>query len=493
MALLKQSQLEYYTDPTTFGNYQFVSLEDIINQFMIIYVGEEKIISKVSRTDVAFHAQRALAELSFDTFKCVKSQEISLPPSLTMILPHDYVNYTKISWSDSAGIKHPLYPTSYTSNPFKIIQNDDKSYDFTVPSSVILKNGDFGTDTTLATSGTPDWFRTIIATTPAGEDISVINNALTFTHGSTALNGTPTSRAYACWQEINVEDIDLLDLSALGTSAASATGKGVGTLRVGLSTLSHNVEVTNPNKAQNASLNNTDEIYDVFTIAGARALITFNDGAATASTGTLENIDVSGFSTLYVLVTSFIESFIDTSLSSSQNIVDDITLTFDGVVENLQQAKESTTWNSYKTHNETTNSDIQDFDYNESIHELNVGQRYGIEPSFAQTNGSFYIDHAKGLVHFSSNVSGKTVILDYISDSLGTEGEMQVHKFAEEAMYKYITHAVLSSRSNTPEYLVSRYKKERFAAVRQAKLRLSNLKIEDITNILRGKSKWIKH
>ena len=60
-------------------------------------------------------------------------------------------------------------------------------------------------------------------------------------------------------------------------------------------------------------------------------------------------------------------------------------------------------------------------------------------------------------------------------------------------MYKYITHAVLSSRSNTPEYLVSRYKKERFAAVRQAKLRLSNLKIEDITNILRGKSKWIKH
>jgi hypothetical protein len=60
-------------------------------------------------------------------------------------------------------------------------------------------------------------------------------------------------------------------------------------------------------------------------------------------------------------------------------------------------------------------------------------------------------------------------------------------------MYKWIAHAILASRSNTPEYLVARFKKERFAAIRQAKLRLSNLKIEDITNILRGKSKWIKH
>ena len=84
-------------------------------------------------------------------------------------------------------------------------------------------------------------------------------------------------------------------------------------------------------------------------------------------------------------------------------------------------------------------------------------------------------------------------MLDYISDSLGTDGEMQVHKFAEEAMYKWISHAVLASRANTPEYLVARYKRERFVAIRQAKLRLSNIKLEEITQILRGKSKQIKH
>jgi len=70
---------------------------------------------------------------------------------------------------------------------------------------------------------------------------------------------------------------------------------------------------------------------------------------------------------------------------------------------------------------------------------------------------------------------------------------MKVHKFAEDAMYKSIAHAILSGRINIPEYQVARFKKEKFAAVRQAKLRLSNIKIEEITQILRGKSKRIKH
>jgi hypothetical protein len=86
------------------------------------------------------------------------------------------------------------------------------------------------------------------------------------------------------------------------------------------------------------------------------------------------------------------------------------------------------------------------------------------------------------------------VILDYISDSLGTDEEMQVHKFAEEAMYKWIAYAILStSSSQMHQQLAPRFKKERFAAIRQAKLRLSSIKLEELTQILRGKSKHIKH
>ena len=290
MGLLdNQTQLQYQNSGNL-GGYQFTSLSDIINQFIIAYVGENKIISKIKRTDVAFHAQRALQELSFDTFKSTKAQEIEVPENLQMLLPQDYVNYVKLSWSDAAGIEHVLYPAIKTSNPKNIKQKTDGTYD----------------------------------------------------------------------------------------------------------------------------LNADDE---------------------------------------------------------------------------LDFETESDTWTAYKSHTPGDNIDR----YDDGTYDLVVGERYGIDPQYAQVNGSFYIDELVGKIHFSSNVGGKTLILEYISDSLGTDDEMKVHKFAEEAMYKYIAHAILATRANTPEYLVARFKKEKSAAIRKAKLRLSNIKLEEITQILRGKSKRIKH
>ena len=143
MGLLDGISQQSYYQSQDLGNYQFVSLDDIITQFQIMYIGEDKLIPKAKRADIAFHAQRALAELSFDTFKSVKSQQIDLPPSLVMPLPIDYVNYTKLSWVDSAGIKRPLYPTKHTSNPFQVNQNANKDYEFWSGGFSVIVNGDF--------------------------------------------------------------------------------------------------------------------------------------------------------------------------------------------------------------------------------------------------------------------------------------------------------------------------------------------------------------
>ena len=69
---------------------------------------------------------------------------------------------------------------------------------------------------------------------------------------------------------------------------------------------------------------------------------------------------------------------------------------------------------------------------------------------------------------------------------------MLVHKFCEEACYKHIAHGILCTRSNIPEYIINRYKKERFAETRKAKIRLSNIKIEELTQVLKGMGKQIK-
>ena len=131
-----------------------------------------------------------------------------------------------------------------------------------------------------------------------------------------------------------------------------------------------------------------------------------------------------------------------------------------------------------------------------------VGARYGIDPQHAQANGSFYIDEEQGKFHFSSNVSGKTLVLKYISDGISSSSASSsaislaasyVPKFAEEAIYKHILYGVLLARRDSPAGLLAQIKKERFAETRKAKLRLSNLKLEELTQILRGGSKQIKH
>ena len=283
----------------TITPYQFTTLKDIINNFVIAYTGEDKIISKANRTDIQFHAMRALQELSFDTFKSTKSQEIEVPPSLKMILPHDYVNYVKVTLKDSNGIELLLHPASKTSDPSAIKQNSDGTYSFDI--------NDDGTDDS----------------------------------------------------------------------------------------------------------------------------------------------------------------------------------------DNLINPYDSDTWSSYKS------SSTQTLKYNHSNYQHEYwyenNKRYGLDPQYSQMNGNFYINDREGYIHFSSSVNGETIILKYISDSLGTDDEMVVHKFAEEAMYKHIMYSLLSTRMNVPEYLVQRYKKEKFAETRKAKLRLSNIKLEEITQILRGKSKFIKH
>ena len=105
MGLLdNQTQQAYYTG-SDLGTYQFTTLDNIITAFIISYVGESKLINKINRTDVQFHAMRAVQELSYDVFRSVKSQEIEIPATLTMVLPQDYVNYVKLVRVDSNGIK----------------------------------------------------------------------------------------------------------------------------------------------------------------------------------------------------------------------------------------------------------------------------------------------------------------------------------------------------------------------------------------------------
>tara|TARA_R110000803_G_scaffold25096_4_gene60027 strand:- start:1104 stop:2252 length:1149 start_codon:yes stop_codon:yes gene_type:complete len=284
------------------GSYEYISLNDIINNFMVAYIGVGKLIPNVKRTDIMFHAKRGLQEFSYDTLKSIKSQELTIPPSLSLIIPQDYVNYVNLSWVDQGGVKHIIYPTTLTSNPTELPLQD--------------------------TAGVPT------------QDAQGENNL------------AEQSKTETRWASNNSLDL---------------TG-----------------EITN----------------EVF-----------------------ENANVYGFG----------------------------------------------------------------FD------RLAYGQRYGLEPEVSQKNGWFTINERTGSFNFSSDLANKLIILEYISDGLSVDADTRIPKMAEEAMYMHIAYSILSGRANIPEYVVRRFKKDKSSTLRNAKIRLSNIKLEEFTQVMRGKSKWIKH
>ena len=281
------------------GSYAYTKLNDVINNFIVAYVGAGKLIPSVKRTDVIFHAKRAMQEFSYDTLKSINSQELNIPNSLSVAIPQDYVNYVNIHWVDKQGVKHIIMPTQLTSNPYSNPIQDQ---------SGIPMQDNFGD---------------------------------------------------------NIE----------GTS------------------------ITEERWANN-DLKQRNEIRDN---------------------------SLFGFGSFYGE---------------------------DG---------------------------------------YGAGQLYGLDPQYANVNGYFTINEREGKFSFSSDLVGKLIILEYVSDGLSTNLNTRVPKMAEEAMYAYISHAIIASRINQPEYVVNRLKREKSAKLRNTKIRLSNIKLNEIVQVLRGQSKWIKH
>lgn len=297
MGLLDNQTSEAYYEGDT-GGYRYISLRDIVNNFMLAYVGDGKDIHRVNRSDVIFHAKRGIQEFSYDVSRVEKIQEVEIAESLSIPMPQDFVGLVKMVYVDANGIEHPLYKTRLTSKPSEApVQDNDGNYTYDGDGNII-------------------------------------------------------------------------------------TGQSL-----------------------------TDERYKDFDPS---------------------NLSGNYFDERYYVLNDF------ESLSGY------------------------------------------------------YGQRYGLNPETSQINGSYVIDEAGGRFGFSSNLVGKIVNIHYVSDSLGTDAEMKVHKFAEDAIYWHIGHSILSNRFDTPEYKIRRYGKKRHTAMVRAKLRLSNLKPQEITQTLRGKNKRIK-
>jgi len=96
------NQRKYYTNdgvnPTdeNWGSYQYVSLEDVVKNFQLMYAGNHGLVNNVNRFKILFHAKRAIQELNYDAFKEIKALELTVYDDLKFVLPSDFVNWVKL-------------------------------------------------------------------------------------------------------------------------------------------------------------------------------------------------------------------------------------------------------------------------------------------------------------------------------------------------------------------------------------------------------------
>ena len=287
------SQYEYYQNSgnapkdENWGTYQYMLLQDIINNFMLTYVGDDKLINKIERNEVIFHAKRGLQEIHYDALREIRGYEVEVADNLKMPLPHDFVSLVKVGYVGSEGLVHPIMQNFNASSPTSYLQDN----------------------------------------TPNAEILIDNNNK--------ALTGTP-------------------------------------------------VIETNWKNEKEGSLEAPD-----------KALL---------------------------------------------------------------------------------------------------GRRFGLDTKSGNFNGAYHIDKNQGFIMFNSTLARKNIIIEYVSDGLYdlADTEIKVHKLAETYMYDYIISQIMKTKFGVPEYAVRRAVKQAGASLRNMKIRLNSIKLSELTQILRGRDKWIK-
>ena len=146
------TQEDYYGDSDLWGGYQFTSLADIINNFQLMYMGDNQLIpATMNRDIIIFHAKRGLQELNYDVLRRIKGTEIDVDPdTLTLTLPEDYIKYVRVSWVDNAGYFHPMITNEDTKIAEAYLQDNDYAILFDDAGNV-LKASQNSYDQTLVT------------------------------------------------------------------------------------------------------------------------------------------------------------------------------------------------------------------------------------------------------------------------------------------------------------------------------------------------------
>lgn len=134
--LLKPS-IDYYENREVHGDYQYITLEEIVNNFMMSR-DDDDYTANVQRFKVLYHARRCLRDLNYNVLREIRRISLELSPTLQVTLPPDYINYVRISWVDQAGQLHPLSIDDRMDVSREYLQDDKYEYLYNDEGNVMI-------------------------------------------------------------------------------------------------------------------------------------------------------------------------------------------------------------------------------------------------------------------------------------------------------------------------------------------------------------------
>ncbi len=139
------SAYEYYENSgnspenANWGSYQYVSLEDIVNNFLLMYQGNHSLVNNEPRYKILFHAKRGIQELNYDAFKETKVLQLDVCDNLRFVLPRDYVNWIRISMWDNNTL-FPLTENIQAMSSDAYLQDNDCRILFDIDGNILKPN-----------------------------------------------------------------------------------------------------------------------------------------------------------------------------------------------------------------------------------------------------------------------------------------------------------------------------------------------------------------
>lgn len=112
----KITPFDYHSDEDNHGNYQYLPLKEVVKTLEFEFSEDDHILKHLRRSRILNHVKNGIREYNNKKFSDVLAMEITVPENLVIAMPHNYVDYVRVSIVIEQDGVYKLQPLNINTN-----------------------------------------------------------------------------------------------------------------------------------------------------------------------------------------------------------------------------------------------------------------------------------------------------------------------------------------------------------------------------------------